>query len=289
MGTGGAAHGRCRLCLAVRWYPEHQTPIPGASNPDTQSVKPLRLTGVFNQRNLLWCSCSFWDLHHFGEQSEQEGLHLAFWGAFNQVVLSDSSISKNKSWFLVPNQPSAVTFLIPVLNKNGLVDLSAYENCRCLYQVERAPLFPFWFCPDSIKPLPKYRWDQLLSTEIAGFEVKVGPMAGWVSNICWGELVSWRRPNDLLSQSWGHSALTWDKEDIQLTFVLIWKGTKMYLIHKEICTGKTACVILGVSWPTWPLRFCPVRLHESSREQKSQRPASNSWVYLELTCAEILC
>lgn len=77
-----------------------------------------------------------------------------------------------------------------MLNKNGLVDLSAYENCRCLYQVERAPLFPFWFCPDSIKPLPKYRWDQLLSTEIAGFEVKVGPMAGWVSNICWGELVS---------------------------------------------------------------------------------------------------
>lgn len=66
------------------------------------------------------------------EQSEQEGLRFVFWGVFNRVVSSDPSVSKNKSWFLVPNQPSGVTSLIPVLSKNGLVALSVYKNCRCL-------------------------------------------------------------------------------------------------------------------------------------------------------------
>lgn len=68
----------CRALWAQE--PGHKT-VPGVSNPSASLRSSSRETLCLMQLQL-------WNLHHFGEQSEQGGL-FAFWGASNQVVLSD--------------------------------------------------------------------------------------------------------------------------------------------------------------------------------------------------------
>lgn len=161
VGRGRAALSCCRFCLAMRPHL--------VSDPKTGS--PLPPWGLQSEELCARCSWSFWNLHPLGEQKEQEGLHFPLHGAFNHVVLSDT-ISKNNSWFLVPDQPSAVTFLIPVLNKNRIVN---FLYVRAVGICDGLGSFPPFLVLSWL--LPKYwchiNWNCIISGE------------SWVSNACW--------------------------------------------------------------------------------------------------------